>query len=110
MTTNSFFKIDSQERINQLRDIADSLKGCELLALVALSGLRDIQEANTDVLNSGDAGPDEIPNSVDDLTSCATEMMMDIFNDVDLKVVIDANNLAEHYVLDVRPVYKIIKK
>ena len=110
MTTNSFFKIDSQARINELRVLADSLKTQELLALIAMTGLRNIQEANIDVINSGDAGPDELSNSVDDLSFCATEMMMDIINDVDIKESMSVNNLAEHYILDVRPVYKIIKK
>ena len=110
MASKNYFKVSSPERVAELRVLADSLKGNDLLALVALSALRYTQDANIDMVTSGDCSPTDIPNTEEGLRVCSSEMICDMINEKDLVDVMIVNDLAPHYVVDFRPVYNVIVK
>lgn len=103
MCDAKYFAVDPA-KIDGLRVLADAMNFNELATLVALFGLRSTQECNMDMIECGEMDLSDIreANTVESMTGCAVDMMTDLLNDVDLTKVIEVNNLAAPYVLDVQ--------
>jgi hypothetical protein len=111
MCDAKYFAVDPA-KIDGLRALADAMNFNELAALVALFGLRSTQECNMDLIESGELDLSEIRgvNTVESMTACASDMMTDMLNEIDLTKVIEVNGLAQPYVLDVQATVVVVRK
>lgn len=101
MLNDNHFKVDPS-KLAGIRVLADAMSFNELAALVAMFGLRQAQECNTDMLECGELSVEELMevNTPEAYAGCAVDMMTDMLNDMDLGAVVRANDLAKDYVLD----------
>lgn len=99
-----------KDRIEGIRAIADNLTSNELILLVGMFGLRSMQDANIDLVCSGDCEPSDIANGEDSLTETAAEMMTDMINVHDIEQSIHDNINAADYAVEFEVRYVIARK
>jgi len=107
--TTDYFKL-SPEKLNQLKRLNNELSMTDLIALVAMAGLANTAAYCVDVVECGDCTPDEVPNDAASYASCAIDMMTDMINEHDLNRMIEANNLADDFIVEFEQRYVAVKK
>lgn len=98
-------------RIVELRKIADSLRYNELPVLIALIGLRNHQEMVVNMIEDG-LSPDDVANTPEDIAEVVDDIESDNLGDLtgNIKAIIMDYDLADHYVVEFRPVLEVIVK
>lgn len=72
-----------QARLDELRRIADTIRHSEdLLLLNMFWGLRNVQEANIDMVVGGDFAADEVPQDMGLMMEAAADMVDDVMVDL----------------------------